>query len=661
MTIDASFSVAFAGGDPRLRAGVERMLKRLSHHTGLELANAISNDAATARLIIECKAAGNAIPALGDDESYTLEINERQARLTSATTVGALRGLETFLQLVESGREGYFVQGVSIEDHPRFAWRGLMIDVCRHWIPSEVLKRNIDGMSALKLNVLHWHLTEYQGFRIESKKYPKLQEMGSDGLFYKQEEAREIVRYAAERGIRVVPEFDMPGHATSWLVGYPELASAPGTYKIERHWGVFEPTLDPTREEVYEFIDNFIGEMAAIFPDAYLHIGGDEVVGKQWRENPRIQAFMKEKNLSDAHALQAYFNQRLSKILEKHGKKMIGWDETLHPDLPQTTVIQSWRGQKSLAEAAKKGYQGILSSGYYLDHLLTAERHYMVDPLSANNNLSAEESARILGGEACMWAEEVDAELIDNRIWTRLPAIAERFWSPPDVNDVADMYRRLAATSLRLEELGLTHKTYPEKALRRLACGEPSMQMETFIGALNPLGHNRRTDTNRTTQMTPLVRLVDSISPDQPAARRFKSLVESALDDAPRFNIHTEELRAAFESWRAVYPAMNATFEKSPLLRETEPLAKDLSDLGATGLEALRYLNEGSAPPAGWREAKLAQIEAAMKPRAELEIAVAPALKKLVVAAAEIEALKTMSPADWRKRINELAAPTVKK
>jgi hexosaminidase len=359
-----------------------------------------------------------------------------------------------------------------------------LIDVCRHWIPLEVVKRNIDGMAALKLNVLHLHLTEYQGFRIESKKYPRLHELGSDGLYYTQEEAREIVAYARARGIRIVPEFDMPGHATSWFVGYPELASAPGAYKIERKWGVFDPAIDPTRAEVYEFIDNFIGEMAEIFPDAYMHIGGDEVSGKHWKNNPQIQAFMREKNLTDTRALQAYFNQRLSKILEKHGKRMIGWDEVLHPDLPQTTVVQSWRGQKSLAEAAKKGYSGILSSGYYLDHLLTAERHYMVDPLNANNGLSEQEAARILGGEACMWGEEVDAENIDSRIWTRLPAIAERLWSPRNVTDVRDMYRRLDAVSLRLEELGLSHRS---------ACGET---LEQFLLLSSILLSNQKLHEN---------------------------------------------------------------------------------------------------------------------------------------------------------------------
>jgi len=191
--------------------------------------------------------------------------------------------------------------------------------------------------------------------------------MGSDGLFYTQEQAREIISYARERGIRVVPEFDMPGHATAWLVGHPELASAPGPYTIERGAGIFEPALDPTREETYKLLDGFLGEMAALFPDAYMHIGGDENTGKQWDRNPKIQEFMRAKGLKDNHALQTYFNQRLLKILQKNGKRMMGWDEIFQPDLPKDVVIHSWRGQKALAEAARKGYDGILSYGYYID------------------------------------------------------------------------------------------------------------------------------------------------------------------------------------------------------------------------------------------------------------------------------------------------------
>ena len=269
--------------------------------------------------------------------------------------------------------------------------------------------------------------------------------MGSDGLFYTQDEVRDLIAYARERGIRVVPEFDMPGHSTAWFVGYPELASGPGPYQIERKWGVFDPAMDPTREETYKFLDTFIGEMAGLFPDQFFHIGGDEVNGKEWDANPKIQAFMHAHGLKDNNDLQAYFNQRVQKIVAKHGKTMLGWDEILRPDLPKSIAIQSWRGPDSLAQAAKQGYRGLLSSGYYVDLMWSAERHYLTEPLSgAAANLTPEEQKRILGGEACMWSEYVSPENIDSRIWPRTAAIAERLWSPQDVRDVNSMYQRLA-------------------------------------------------------------------------------------------------------------------------------------------------------------------------------------------------------------------------
>src|SRR5687767_9905383 len=386
LPITSGFTVATKGhSDERLRAGILRMTKRLAGRTVLTLPLEPGNDENSATLVVQTSRAGETIPSLGEDESYSLEISGKQARLVAPTVVGALRGLETFLQLVQGDREGYYLPSARIKDQPRFPWRGLMIDIARHYQPPDVLKRNLDAMAAVKLNVFHWHLTEDQGFRVESKKFPKLHQLGSDGNYFTQEQVKEIIAYARERGIRVVPEFDIPGHSTSWLVGYPELGSAPGPYSIERRPGIFEPALDPTREEVYKFLDVFLGEMAALFPDDYLHIGGDENEGKQWDRNPAIQAYMKQKGIKDNHALQAYFNTRLLKILQKNGKKMIGWDEILQPGLPKDIVIHSWRGTEALAAAAKQGYDGILSNGYYIDLIQPASHHYASDPLPAED------------------------------------------------------------------------------------------------------------------------------------------------------------------------------------------------------------------------------------------------------------------------------------
>ncbi|HEV8368668.1 MAG TPA: beta-N-acetylhexosaminidase, partial [Pyrinomonadaceae bacterium] len=330
LAIDSSFKAAIRGhSDARLQSGIARFVKRLEGRTVLSFAPGLALDDQTTTLVVQCEGPGKDIPAVGENESYRIDITSRQALLTAQTVVGALRGLETVLQLLDSDLSGFYLPGVQIQDQPRFPWRGLLIDVARHFQTMDTLKRNLDAMAALKLNVFHWHLSEDQGFRVESKKFPKLHQLGSDGNYFTQEQVREIIAYARDRGIRVVPEFDIPGHSTSWLVGYPELGSAPGPYTIERRPGIFEPALDPTREAVYKFLEAFLGEMAALFPDAYLHIGGDENEGKQWDRNPAIQAYMKEKGIKDNHGLQAYFNQRLLKILQKHGKKMIGWDEIL--------------------------------------------------------------------------------------------------------------------------------------------------------------------------------------------------------------------------------------------------------------------------------------------------------------------------------------------
>src|ERR1035437_2892597 len=267
LTLDNTFRAALVSApDARLDAAIGRFVVRLSRQTGIPM---LGLKDATPKLRVACAAAGNDYPTLGEDESYTLDVTSDGALLKAPTRAGALRGLETFGQLVTLGKDGFEVPAVHIEDSPRFPWRGLMLDSARHWMPLEVVKRNLDAMVAVKLNVFHWHLSEDQGFRVESKRFPKLQQEGSDGLFYTQDEISGVVAYARDRGIRVVPEFDIPGHTTAWLVGYPELGTIPGPYEIGRKWGVYENALDPSREETYAFLDAFFEEMTALFPDPY--------------------------------------------------------------------------------------------------------------------------------------------------------------------------------------------------------------------------------------------------------------------------------------------------------------------------------------------------------------------------------------------------------
>lgn len=661
LPVNKSFSVAAKGQtDARLQAGINRLLRRVEGRTVMELARGMSADSGAATLVVEAAGPGKAVPSVEEDESYTLEVSDKQAVLKAATTVGLLRGMETFLQLLDADREGYFIPAVSIQDRPRFPWRGLMIDVARHYQPVEVLKRNLDAMAAVKLNVLHWHLTENQGFRIESKKFPRLHTLGSDGLFYTQEEARDIIAYARERGIRVVPEFDMPGHATAWLVGHPELGSAPGPYTIERGAGIFDPVLDPTREETYKFLDTFLGEMAALFPDAYIHIGGDENEGKHWNANPQIQAFMKQQGIKDNHALQTHFNKRLLTILQKHGKTMMGWDEIFQPDLPKEVVIHSWRGAEALAEAARKGYKGVLSNGYYIDLIFPTHQHYAVDPIPAGSTLTDAEAAHVLGGEATMWSEWVSPETIDSRIWPRTAAIAERLWSPRTVTDVEDMYRRLAVVSVRLEELGLTHEKNQAMLLRRLAGGRETAPLQLLVSLVEPVKEYRRYQQRPQTMLSPLTGLIDAARPDSDATRRFASMVEGLLSDAPRFDAQSQQVRTTLTQWRDAGPELELLIEGSPALHEAKPLAKDLAELGTTGLEALSYISRGETPPAEWRAARLAALEQVAKPKAALEFPAVASVRQLVVAASETARLKEMTPAEWRAQVKTLAAPAAK-
>ena len=495
--------------DPRLEDAIAVATRRVENATGLPHAG--TGVVPQTKLIVKVAAPGAAVQTLEEDESYSLKITSSAAEIDAPTDLGAMHGLETLIQLIQTNPDGYTLPQVTIEDTPRFRWRGLMIDCGRHFEPVAVIKRTLDGMAAVKLNVFHWHLTEDQGFRMESKLYPKLTAVGSDGNFYTQEEARDVVAYARARGIRVVPEFEMPGHSVAWLMAYPELASGTNPTSIRREFGVSEFAIDPTRDETYTFIDKFLGEMATIFPDAYIHIGGDESPAPDWKKNPRILAFMKAHDLKDNDALQAYFNSRVLKTIERLHKHMVGWDEILTPGLPKDVVVQSWRGIESLSKGAKLGYKGVLSAPYYLDGMKPAGVHYLADPLPSNSDLTPDQRKLILGGEVCMWGEQLNARTIDSRIWPRTAAIAERFWSPENVRDVDDMYRRLATVSIELEGLGLTHLESGDAGLRDLADTEHIEALRTFASVVEPVSFGERYKAQRTNQLTALDRFVDSV------------------------------------------------------------------------------------------------------------------------------------------------------
>jgi hexosaminidase len=637
--IDEQFHATLTGySEPRLTGAQERFLQRLQQRTGIHFISHLPARAESAALIIHCAGPGEAVPSIRADESYQLEIGPAQARLSAPTPIGILHGLESLLQLADTDSESFYWPALTIEDRPRFPWRGLLIDVSRHWQPVEVIKRNLDAMATVKLNVLHWHLSDDQGFRVESRRFPKLQGMGSDGLFYTQAQLREIVAYARERGIRVVPEFDVPGHTTAWFPGYPMLASAPGPFPIERKWGVFDPVMDPSKEQVYEFLDTFIGELAPLFPDQYWHIGGDEVNGKQWNASSAIAAFKKRHNLKNNEELHTYFNKRLVAILTKHGKKAVGWDEILSPELPKSAVIQSWRGQNYLAQSAQKGYSGILSANYYLDHLRSTAFHYQVDPFGQQAaSLTEDQRAMILGGEACMWGEYMTHENIDSRIWPRAAAVAERLWSPAEVKDIDDMYRRLARVSFDLELAGSTHNRVYPFMLQRMAGGTMPESLRTLgdiVESVKTLGRSR---LRNYTSHTAMNRLTDAVPPESDLARDFNRRIDLALASQPGLLTQSAELRFWLTKWRDNHAQLLPELQEPHLLRELVPLSENVSALAAAGLQALEYLEFDRKPADAWTRNQEAFLKRIDKPEAECLIAILPGVRKLIAAANQVQ------------------------
>ena len=600
LKIDEGFTLSFSGyREARLDRAAQRFETQMARQTGIPFRAVVAKDPSKVTLLITTDHESKPVQELGEDESYSLEVTPAGAKLHAANPLGTLRGLQTFLQLVSVTANGFAAPAVSIQDQPRFPWRGLMIDSSRHFIALEVIKRNIDGLEAVKMNVFHWHLSDNQGFRVESHKLPKLQENGSDGLYYTQEEIRDVIAYARDRGVRVMPEFDMPGHSTAWFVGYPELASGKGPYQITRKWGVFDPAMDPTNEKTYKFLNELIGEMAKLFPDQFFHIGGDEVNGKEWDANPNIQAFMQAHGIKNNEGLQAYFSQHVQDLVVKHGKTPVGWDEILVPGVAKTIVIQSWRGADSLAAAARMGYRGILSNGYYIDLGWSAARHYAVDPMGgAAASLTAEEKERILGGESTMWSEYVGPENIDSRIWPRNAAIAERFWSPQGTVDVASMYQRMEAESKRLEWLGLTHRSHQRKMIQRMAgTAAPSelASLGTLTEALEPVKDYTREENAATepTSQTPLNRVVDAVQPESEVSRRFSVGVDQFVASSCKDALKAAELRAQLTLWAGNDARLQSLAERSFLVQEARPASSALSQAAELALNALDRLTQG--------------------------------------------------------------------
>lgn len=629
--IDEGFGIALEGySEPRLLLAEQRFLNHLELETGLPLAH--GPQAGHANFVIKTGGPSDAVQQVGEDESYHLEVTSTQVRLSAPNPLGVLHGLQTFLQLVSITPQGFHVPVVTIDDQPRFPWRGLMMDVGRHFIPVSVIERNLDAIEFVKLNVFHWHLSEDQGFRVESKRFPLLQQEGSDGLYYTQKQVAEVVEYARDRGIRVVPEFDMPCHTTSWFAGYPQLASGKGPYQIATRWGVLDASMDPTKESTFEFLDQFLGEMTALFPDHYFHVGGDECTGKEWDANPQIQAFMHARGLKDNAALQLYFSSRIQKLVANHGKVMEGWDEVLQADTPRDVVIQSWRGDKDLALAARQGNRAILSTGYYINLNHSAAQHYLVDPMGGDAaSLTPEQQARILGGEATMWSEFATAENIDSRIWPRTAAIAERLWSPRQVRDVDSMYKRLAIVGQKLQYDGL-NLSAPDMMLQRMSGEVDPEPLKVLASVVQPPQGYVREHLKTYNTSTPLNRLVDAVPPESNTAREFNEL--SKLIVAGKATPQQwQEARNRLVLWRDNDAKLQPLLGQSELTIELIPLSQSLSQVATIGLAALDDLQNRRAASSEAVQKNLEFLKIAEKPQAVLLDMVAPSAELLVQAA----------------------------
>ena len=593
--------------DKVIEAASNRLLQRLNKRTlaYFEEEQVVLNESKTnPTLTIEVK--NKVEPTqIGVDESYLLTVDDKSIQLKADNTLGALRGIETLLQLTNSDEIGYYFPEVKIADTPRFKWRGMMVDVARHFIPIDILKRNIDAMAMVKLNVLHLHLSDDEGFRVESKVYPKLHELGSNGQFYSQSELKSLINYASGRGIMVYPEFDLPGHSTSWFAGYPELASKEAIYKPGHRFKIKEgtpiseavgvimksatPTLNPTKEATYKFLEKFVAEMAALFPSPYFHIGADENNGAAWLENPQIAKFMTEKGMKEPQQLQAYFVKRMYEILKKNKKTTIGWEELFDTQLPKDVVVQIWGaiGEKrpKPAQMIEQGNNILISKGFYLDYFLPAYIHY------ANPHIPAEANANILGGEAALWSELVDENSFEGRAWLRTATVAERLWSPESVKDIDDMYRRLYILSDQLEENGLNHRLNSIRMLSTLSSGQDVQNPLLILETLAPArGYGRLlssfTAAERTKfQQVPLVDLRDLVGCDSEAAWWFRKEVEKYL--VSKNELSKSNIIRKLSEWQNAAKEIPVMMQKAPNLNELNEYAQRVSLAAEIGQKTL--------------------------------------------------------------------------
>lgn len=645
--ITSALSISTASNDPVLLKAANRFHQQLNGKTRAFFSTGIIRQGQKGSISVSSGQVVDLKP--GVDETYTLIVNASGITLTSANTIGALRGLETLLQLAIKDEEGYYFPFVSIVDKPRFPWRGLMIDVARHFITMDVLKRNVDAMATVKMNVLHLHLTDDEGFRIESKHYPKLHQLGSNGSYYTQEEMKQLVSYAKDRGIMVIPEFDLPGHSRSWFAGYPEMASTPGTYTPGPRFDVTgksmpeviammntfpSATIDPTKEEVYKFLEGLLAEMKTIFPAAYVHIGADENNGVAWKQNPAIVAFMKKNNIADVKALEQYFVNRMHKLVTKNNYRMIVWEEAFAKDLPKDVIVQKWRPEMGMMGAPvttntilKQGNDVLMSTSFYLDHHMPAHAYYLNPALMKLKGVDTLKG-KLIGGEAAQWTEIANNDNIEGRMWVNTAAIAERFWSRSVKTDTDDLYARLEQVNLQLDAQGLQHIAGYERALRAMTCRQDVSDARLLTDVLTPLKGYKRIFGRMSVPpevnlpIAPLSTVADILPMNSFVKRDFRRSVAAYLADPAK----SSEVRDQLQQWTTLNKWND---HGNTELKAVAPQAARLSELASTALEAMDLRAKGEVP-ADWIKSKQELLKKAGTAVAETELDVLPELQALI-------------------------------
>lgn len=410
-------------------------------------------------------------------EGYELIVSDKNIFIKANSENGLFYGVQTLRQLLPIQIESktkvenveWKVPSVEIKDKPQFVWRGLNLDCCRHFMTKDFIKRYIDLLAYHKCNILHWHLTEDQGWRIEIKKYPELTSKGAfrtydDGStyggFYTQEDVKEIINYASSRYITVVPEIEMPGHSTAAVATYPNLSCTGGPFEVGTLWGIYKDIYCAGNEETFNFLEDVLTEVINLFPSKYIHIGGDEAPKDRWKNCPKCQQRIKDEGLADEHELQSYFVKRIEKFINSKGKKIIGWDEILEGGLAPEATVQSWRGIKGAIEAAKQGHDVIVSptSNCYFDYpvdVTDLQKVYSFDPVPTE--LTEQERKHVLGSEGNMWSEYAPQKLIDDRLFPRMLALSEVVWTYPKERNYEEFLQRVQKHYDRLDLLGVNY------------------------------------------------------------------------------------------------------------------------------------------------------------------------------------------------------------